>query len=51
MLMTKTNNIRDVIAFPKIQSARDIMLNAPDKVSKEQLEELGLIIKEAKDEA
>lgn len=50
MLMTKTNNIRDVIAFPKIQSAKDIMLNAPDKVSDKQLEELGLIIKEAKDE-
>lgn len=51
MLMTNTNNIRDVIAFPKIQSARDIMLNAPDKVSNEQLKELGIIIKEAKDEA
>lgn len=51
MLMTNTNNIRDVIAFPKIQSARDIMLNAPDKVSNEQLKDLGIMIKEAKDEA
>ncbi|MGI6359917.1 MAG: aspartate--tRNA ligase [Acholeplasmatales bacterium] len=51
MLMTNTNNIRDVIAFPKIQSARDIMLNAPDKVSNEQLKELGIMIKEDKDEA
>lgn len=45
MLMTQTNNIRDVIAFPKIQSARDVMLNAPDKVDSKQLNELGLLIK------
>ena len=45
MLMTNTTNIRDVIAFPKIQSARDLMLNAPDQVDSKQLLELGISIK------
>ncbi|MFA5719954.1 MAG: aspartate--tRNA ligase [Acholeplasmataceae bacterium] len=42
MLMTNTTNIRDVIAFPKIQSARDLMLNAPSQVDVKQLIELGI---------
>lgn len=42
MLMTNTSNIRDVIAFPKIQSARDLMLNAPSQVDVKQLIELGI---------
>lgn len=42
MLMTHTKNIRDVIAFPKTQSARDLMMNAPDKVDLEQEIELGI---------
>lgn len=42
MIMTNTNNIKDVIAFPKTQSARDLMMNAPDKVDIEQEIELGL---------
>ncbi|WP_349401633.1 aspartyl-tRNA synthetase [Candidatus Phytoplasma solani] len=37
MLFTKTNNIKDVIAFPKTQSAKDLMLNAPGTVDQEQL--------------
>lgn len=38
-------SIRDFIAFPKNNSARDVMLNAPDKVSSVQLDELGLTFK------
>ena len=45
MLMTHTANIRDVIAFPKTQSARDVMMQAPDVVSETQKDELHLVIK------
>ena len=48
MLMTHTANIKDVIAFPKNQSARDLMMNAPDKVDLVQEIELGLKKKEEK---
>jgi len=40
MLLAKTDNIRDVIAFPKVQTAADLMTNAPDYVDDKQLEEL-----------
>jgi len=42
MLLTNTKNIRDVIAFPKTTSAQCIMSEAPNKVSNEQLKELGI---------
>jgi len=35
-----TQNIRDVIAFPKTQNASDIMTQSPSKPDKKQLEEL-----------
>ena len=38
-------NIREVIAFPKTGDGRDLMMNAPSEVSKEQLKELGIEIK------
>jgi len=46
MLATHTDNIRDVIAFPKTQKASDLMNECPSPVQKDQLKELGLVIKE-----
>ena len=42
MLMAGRNSIRDVIAFPKVQNASDLMIEAPDAVDPKQLEELHL---------
>ncbi len=42
MLLAKTDNIRDVIAFPKVQTAADLMTNAPDVVDEKQIEELSI---------
>ena len=50
MLLTGTDNIKDVIAFPKTQTASDLMSEAPSIVSKEQLNELGLKVEVKKDE-
>ncbi len=44
MLMAKEDSIRDVIAFPKIKDASDLMSMAPDVVDAKQLEELGIAI-------
>ena len=44
MLLAKTNNIRDVIAFPKTTSAASLMDQSPNSVSKDQLEELNISI-------
>ena len=48
MLVSNTTNIRDVIAFPKTQSATCLLTDAPSKVEKKQLEELKIksILKE-----
>lgn len=45
MLLAETENIRDVIAFPKTASATDLMSEAPDVVKENQLQELGIEIK------
>ena len=42
MMLAGTSNIRDVIAFPKNQRARDLMTGAPAGVDAKQLKELGL---------
>ena len=44
MLLTETENIRDVIAFPKTASASDLMSDCPNFVSEKQLEELKIEI-------
>jgi len=46
MLFTGTENIRDVIAFPKTQNASCLMTNAPSPADARQLEELHIEIKE-----
>ena len=48
MLLAETENIRDVIAFPKTASATDLMCECPGLVDEKQLDELGLVIKENK---
>ena len=50
MLLAGVNNIRDVIAFPKTTSASALMEEAPNYVSKEQLDELGIkVLNDEKD--
>ena len=45
MLLTNTENIRDVIAFPKTASASDLMCECPNDVDEKQLKELGIEIR------
>ncbi len=47
-ILLKEPNIREVIAFPKTGDSRDLMLDLPSEVSKEQLEELSIKIVERK---
>lgn len=50
MLMAKEDSIRDVIAFPKVKDASDLMTEAPTRVDQKQLDELGLAIVEEEKE-
>jgi aspartyl-tRNA synthetase len=45
MLLTDEPNIREVMAFPKTQAARDEMMDAPGPVSEEQLKELNISLR------
>ena len=46
MILAGTANIRDVVAFPKIQSASDLMNECPSPVDKDALELLGINVVE-----
>ena len=50
MLLTGCDNIKDVIAFPKVQNASELMTNAPDIVDDIQLDELGIKIVDTEEE-
>ena len=46
MLIANTQNIREVIAFPKNKKARDAMMNAPSRVEGKQLKDVHIKIDE-----
>lgn len=46
MLLCDADSLRDVVAFPKVQNASELMSNCPTEVDEEQLKELGLKIVE-----
>ena len=50
MIMAHEDSIRDVIAFPKVKDASDLMSEAPGTVDPKQLEELGIAVAAEEDE-
>ena len=50
MLMAGRDSIRDVIAFPKVQNASDLMMNCPDVVDDKQLDDLSIAVTRVEEE-
>lgn len=48
MLLSGLDSIRDVIAFPKVQNASDLMMSCPDAVDAKQLDELSIAVTRTK---
>lgn len=48
MLIADSKNIREVIAFPKNKKARDVMMGAPSRVNKAQLDDVHIILNDKK---
>ena len=49
MIMAGCDSIRDVIAFPKVQNASELMMHSPDKVDDKQLEDLCITVTKTSD--
>jgi aspartyl-tRNA synthetase len=47
MILCGAESLRDVTAFPKVQNASELMTDAPSKVDNQQLNELGISIKDS----
>ena len=50
MLLAKDDSIRDVIAFPKVQNAMELMTLCPSPVPQKALDELGIALKETEEQ-
>ncbi len=46
MLIADSQNIREIIAFPKNKKARDVMMNAPSRVDQKQLDDVHIMLKD-----